>query len=98
MELCFFVAGKPDCSLFDRTSLTWVIKPGRSKILRLGDDAVQYIENPLRFPEVDRWKAVSCDDKTFVVNMYFILELKKGQFTQQKTHNLFRVDENSLEQ
>ena len=81
MKLCFSLAKNYNCSLFDRTSLTWVLKPGQSKILRRGDDVVQYIENPLRFPEVNTWKAVRCVNKEFVLIMYF----NEEQFGTEKS-------------
>ena len=81
MTLCFSLAKNDDCSLFDRTSLTWVLKPGQSKILRRGEDVVQYIENPLRFPQVNTWEAVSSVNKEFVVIMYF----NEEQFGTEKS-------------
>ena len=71
MDLCFFLAVKPDCSLMKRQSLTWIIKPGGSKILRIGDDVIRYVENPLRFPEVNKWNAVGCVNEGFVLITHF---------------------------
>ena len=71
MDLCFSLAVKPDCSLMKRQSLTWIIKPGGSKILGIGDDVIRYIENPLRFPEVNKWNAVGCVNEGFVLITHF---------------------------
>ena len=69
MELCFSFAENLDCSLLDRQSLTWGIRPGESKILKIYDDVVPNVFNPLRF-RLSTWKAVSCG----IMGRYFILQ------------------------
>ena len=69
MDLCFSLAVKRDCSLMKRQSLIWIIKPGGSKILRIGDDVIRYKENPLRFPKVKKWNAVGCVNEGFVLDL-----------------------------
>ena len=49
----------------------WIIKPGGSKILRIGDDVIRYIENPLRFRQVKKWNAVGCVNEGFVLITHF---------------------------
>lgn len=75
MDMCFSFAQNLDCSLLNRPSLTWGIRPGESKILKIYDDVVQDVFNPLRF-RLGTWKAVSYDNEGFVLKKSF--EVKKN--------------------
>ncbi len=58
MDLCFSFAENLNCSIFTLKTLTWVVRPGTSKILGSSEDVARHVRNPLRV-KLETWKMVS---------------------------------------
>ena len=58
MHLCFSFSEKLDCSIFTLTTLTWLVRPGDSKIIKLYQYVARNTVNPLRVG-ISKWKRVS---------------------------------------